>query len=324
MEANPKSIGMQDVLYDQSVAAGDWEGMEQATRASLAIRGDARHYSRLGNILSSRPAPDYSGAAQAYEQAVALAPTSGDDWAALAHIRVHMLKDYSGGALAGEKAVAINKDNGGTWCDLALARHQLLDVEGSIAAATHASELNKSVECRVLLAQLKLGKNDFAGALELVTAAVADATLDTDKAWAQNVQAAALLNTGKVDEALEGFQNANAVLKDDPEHNLWYGYALQRKGDFSQALDQFNAAMANGRSSGSPLGMQVAADAAKASKSVAKLAKSSGKGNVEVVKDNRRNEQPREEANRKPAPPVIEENGNNKDEAVPAQVPGPR
>ncbi|HYF51809.1 MAG TPA: tetratricopeptide repeat protein [Planctomycetota bacterium] len=324
-EANPRSLAMQDVLYEHSLAVGDWQGMEQATRAALNIRATAKHASRLGNILSSRPEPDFKAAAAAYEQAVELNPNSAEDWAALARIRVQHLNDYTGGEVAAAQAVNLASTNGDSWYDLAVARQQLGNVEGAHAAADEASKLTKSITSRILLAHLKVNKGEFNTALELSTAAAGEATLDSDKAWAQSVQGAALLNTGKVEEAVEAFAQADDEMKGNPEHNLWYANALLRQGEFARAAEKFAAAAETGKSSGTGLGARVVADAQKGSKAVAKQAKAAGKSDSAIARS-KPSETPSEEPTRKPMPPVVEEtNGNGKNnEPMPAESPGPR
>jgi tetratricopeptide (TPR) repeat protein len=246
---------------------------------------------------------------------------SSEDWAALAHIRTNFLADYAGGEQAAVQAVNIDRENGGAWLDLALSRNQL-QAEGAITAAEEAAKLTKSVQARLLLAHLRVTAGQGASALELATSAAAEATLEGDKAWAQSIQAAALTSIGKTEDAIEAFQAADATLKDSAEHNLWYGYALQKNGDLSGAQERFSSAAALTRGTGTPLSARINSDAQKAMKVVAKTTRTKVDSDVAKTK-----EKPTDDTTaRKPMPPVIEENGNGngQTEPMPVEVPAPR
>jgi hypothetical protein len=128
------------------------------------------------------------------------------------------------------------------------------------------------------------------------------------------------MSIGKTEDAVEAFQAADATLKDSAEHNLWYGYALQKNGDFSGAIERFANAANLTRGTGTPLSARINSDAQKALKVVAKTTKT--KTDTEMAKTR---EKPSDDATaRKPMPPVIEENGNGHTEPMPVEVPAPR
>jgi tetratricopeptide (TPR) repeat protein len=318
---NPKSSKMQDVYYEQAAAMGDWVGMEKATRASIAIRADAAHYSRLGSILLSKPEPDMAGAAAAYESSVAMDGSNAEDWATLGHIRVASLSDWEGGRIALEQAVRLQPANGSAWYDLGVARRMLLDRLGAVAAADTAVAILKSNDAKLLGAQTRVDRAvppDLDEAADTAQAIANESKIDSDKARALSIKGGALLKQGKTDEALDALNAAAAILKDNPENELWEGLALIKKGDAAGAQEKLSSALDLTRNAPpSPLIAQVRADAEKALKDAAKMAPGENKPKGTETASF---QQP--DGQKKPTPPVSEENGNA--EPVPAKAPGPR
>ena len=178
-----------DLVYDRASAAGDWAGMEQATRGYLTNHQSPRHFSRLGNILASRPNPDLKSSAEAYEQAVKLDPANAEDWAALGHLRVRAA-DFAGAETALMEAVKLQPQNGAAWYDLALARKGLKNVEGTLAAADEAARLTKASDARLLAAHAHADRGspeDLKAATDLATTVSQEATVEDQKADAQAI-----------------------------------------------------------------------------------------------------------------------------------------
>jgi tetratricopeptide (TPR) repeat protein len=320
--ANPNDAGMQDILYREAAAAGDWSAMERATRAALGLRANAERYSQLGNILAGKPDPDYSGAAEAYQSALRLSPDRIDDLAALSHLQVHMLGQYGSAESALARVVEAQPENGGAWYDLSIARRNVGSYEGAVIAADRAVELNKNASSRIAAAHARVNRNapgDLAAAEEMAKAAAAEATLESDKAWASAIIGAVALTNGKAAEAQSAFAAAEPQLKDNAEFNLWYGTAMLRNNDPLQATDKLQLALTQSR------GGPVAVEAAKS----LKFAQEMSKGRTIRIEESAPSRtveiKPAGEGEKKPMPPVVEDNnGNGGTEPVPIEVPGPR
>jgi tetratricopeptide (TPR) repeat protein len=269
----------------------------------------------------SRPEPDPQGAAAAYERAVGLNSGNPDDWAALGHIRVASLNDWAGGRSALEEAVRQQPGNGSAWYDLAVARRMLTDKEGAVVAADQASTILKSNDAKLLAAQTRVDRSigsDLSDAADAAQTIASDSKIDSDKARALSIKGGALLKQGKPADAFDALDAAAAIIKDSPENTLWTGLALMQKGDATAAQDKFASAVELTRNAPpSPLMAKVRLDAEKALKDVAKF--TGGERRV-ITTETARSEQP--ETEKKPMPPVSEENGTT--EPVPAKAPGPR
>jgi len=143
---NSKDPALQELLYEQALAVGDWGAMEQAARAALAIEQSAAAFLRLGNVLVSRPNPDVKAAAEAYEEAIRLAPDNAEYWAVLGHLRVSLLDDAKGAETVLSHAVKLDPKNGGAWADLALAQRNLGKAKAAAASTEKAVALGQAPE----------------------------------------------------------------------------------------------------------------------------------------------------------------------------------
>lgn len=327
---------MQELAYQQALAVADWDGMESAARAALSADANAANHRRLANVLASRPEPDAKGAAAAYEAAVRLAPQNAEDWAMLGHLYVQFLGDNSGAEAALLEAVKLDAKCGGAWYDLALARRSLGKTGEAVAAADEAAKLQPSAAALTLCALTRLDRNgeqDGAAAAELAQKALADATVDGERAKAQSVAGAALAREGKVAEALEQFGKADPSQKGRCEHELWYGQALLQNGELEAARERLQAAydLSKAEAKTSPVASRVNAGARKAMKTLSGVAKGPAKPAPETVTTAEPEAEKKAETPVKPAAtetsakrtaPVIEEPEGG--EPTPIQVPGPR
>ncbi|MFH0938641.1 MAG: tetratricopeptide repeat protein [Planctomycetota bacterium] len=322
-KVNLKSALMQETIFEQARIIKDWTNMERATRNAIAIKPAACNYSRLGHVLANRPNPDYSAAVEAYAEALRLAPDRADDLAALGQIRVRYLADAIGAESVLMQAVKLQPKNAEAWYDLALARRALEKYVEALAAADETVRLTKSVPSCLLAAQIRIDRHkadDLNVALSIAQAALADAANDNDKAQAASVLGAALLHTGKILEALEAFKSADALMKDNPEHNLWYGVALFKNGDLTIAQERLQMALTTQPAPSKRI--QVAAQ--KTMKNLTRVAKSRTKSEVgqsEIAKKEEQKSEKQEATTAKNLPPVIEE---EESVPVPIEVPGSR
>ncbi|MCY3019054.1 MAG: tetratricopeptide repeat protein [Planctomycetota bacterium] len=322
----------QEFIYQQAQALGDWDLMEQAARTAAELKPSAAAYSRLGKVLMSRPQADPKAAAAAYEEAVRLGADDAEVWAALGHLRIRFLGDAAGAEQALAQAVSLDPKNGGAWSDLALARRDLGKVPEAVAAADEAAQLSKSTEVLLLdaLVHLDRGTPDDANvAADLAQKALGAAAADSEKALARTVWGAALVKSGKTDEAVEQFAKADALQKESYEYQLWYGTALMRSGSLDTAQEHLQAALnlSKPEVTTSRIASRVNREAERSLKTLQGLARAkakateteeaatkAGKGKLEEPGKGR-TAQP----SGKRAAPVIEE-----PEATPTQVPGPR
>src|SRR5205814_1044387 len=66
----PGVLRFQIAKYDVAVKLGKWEAMEASARKIVELKPEVSSYTRLGNVLASKPAPDYKAAAENYEAAL--------------------------------------------------------------------------------------------------------------------------------------------------------------------------------------------------------------------------------------------------------------
>jgi predicted Zn-dependent protease len=128
------------------------------------------------------------------------------------------------------------------------------------------------------------------------------------------------------------FAQSDALLKDNAEHQLWYGTALMQNGNLDAAREHLDAALALTKSDAKtqPLAQRVSAEAQKAIKSLKSLAKAQEKAGTKPAPEATQGEQP--EGGKKTAEPgkptatstapIIEEPQGG--EPTPIIVPGPR
>lgn len=333
--SNPGSSAIQDSFYQLAASTRDWVGMEQATRAALAIRSDAVHQGRLGNILASRPSPDFKGAVIAYADAARLDPENAEYSSALGDIRINFLGEWATGEAALLQAVKLDPHNAGAWYNLGQARRNLGNLDGAVQAADEAARLSNGVHNRIFSALTHLEHGDISIAAEIAQKVVIDSVSQDDKSRAQSVYAATLLQNGKLEEALEAFAGADAGVKANAEHHLWYGQALTKSGDLAAATEHFQSAIEIIRSAPqSQATVRIQTQAEKSLKNTAQIAKARSKADAEAKKEvvtvDETEKAPLEAANpdkndqtsvAKTAP-IIEEPETI--EPVPIEVPGPR
>jgi tetratricopeptide (TPR) repeat protein len=317
---NPNNPHMNDIYYQIAAADNDWAGMEKATRASLNLKGDALHYSRLGKILALRPAPDLAGAAEALSKAISMNPGSGDDLALLGHVRL-LTGDPTGAAQALNEAVKIQTNNGAAFIELAQADRATGDRAGALAAADRAAAILGSTDAKLLAAQTRIDRaegNDLAEAIEMAQGIETATKVDAEKSAAQLVRATALVKQSKLDEATELMTALEAGMKDNADYDLAAGRLALARGDVAGAREKLNAALEISRKDANT---RVQAEALRA---LAEVDTATQKG-VVVIHNNTETKTTDggEATNKRPMPPVTEE-GNGSSEPVPAQVPGPR
>ena len=197
----PGNVKYAEALYDAATKLGHWDTMERAATLAVKIKPDGRAFSRLANVLASRPNPDLAGAAANYEL-----------------------------------ALKVDADNGSAWFELAQIRRAMNNVEGAISAADRASEIMKSPEARTLAARARLDRETADPAsIDLAKVLADEAKDDATRAQAQSILGAALFRTGNLDGALEAFAKSDALMKDNADQQFWYGMALLQKNDVEAA-----------------------------------------------------------------------------------------
>lgn len=213
LERWPNVIAFQMAKYEVSVRLGKWEAMEKSARKLVELKPEVGTYMRLGNVLSSRPKPDYAGAAENYEAALRLDPKSGS-----------------------------------TWFELAQVKMNLGDIEGTIAAADQAVEIIKSTEARLLAARARLDREALDPQMETMAKQVYDESKDDlMRAQAQALIGAAQLKAGNAGLAADTFAKSLVLLKDNPEFQYWYGLSLLKKGEPELAKSHLKTAVDLGR-----------------------------------------------------------------------------
>jgi tetratricopeptide (TPR) repeat protein len=325
---------MQEYVYQQAVVLGDWKTMEDSTRFMLARRPTAELYSRLGSALAGKPEPDMNGAAEAFANAVKLAPDSQRDWAALGHIRLNYQGDMVGAQDALRKAVELNKLDGVAQQNLAVASRNLGNTDEAIKAADEAVALTVSPQSRLIAALARIDRgseSDLTAASELANKALADSNTDKDKAWANAVLAAVAVKNGKNDEAIELFTKSDVLMSESAEYNLWYGQALLNAGVSEGALEHLRSAisMTQGKVRTSPLAARINADAGKSLRYAEALAKGQPREVKPIEKtpapettkiEDPKKVEPTKTSTKKVAPVIEEPDGQ---QPTPAKVPQP-
>ena len=272
-QAGAKSFAMQQMLYDQARAQSDWEGMEKACMRMLPLRPeDASLHTRLADVRTYRPSPDYAGAESEYVLVTNLEPRNVNAWSKLAFVR-NRLAMWAPAATAAQQAVALDSNNYNGWTELAIARRQLGEADGSVAAAEQAFALQNTVASRINLATAYMdrdGKGDAAAALPLAKLAASEAQTDAEKAAANSVFGAALSQANGIKEALDALRAADAVLGEDAWQNLWAGRALLVSGDAASARARFEKAIRLAGARSCPLMERIYKDAEKGLKDAEK------------------------------------------------------
>jgi tetratricopeptide (TPR) repeat protein len=244
--AGPKSFAVQEMLYERARAQGDWDKMEKACMAEVALRpADVALHVRLADIRAYRPTPDYAGAESEYAQASNLDPGNVNAWCRLAFVR-NRLCMWKQALMAAQQATALDACSYYGWTELTIAQRQLGERGEAVKAARQAARLQNSVAARIALATTCLDRGDegdVGQALELAKSAAADAQTDAERAAAQCVLGAALVANGSDKEALDAFRTADVSLGEDPWNNLWAGRALLHVGDAAGAKARFEKAM---------------------------------------------------------------------------------
>jgi cellulose synthase operon protein C len=123
---------------------------------------------------------------------------------------------------------------------VALRYVQFLQRQGKIAQAEDiltdaASRNSRSLDILSMLAQVKLARQNWKGALE---AADAIKNIGNDRGFAAEIRGAALLGLGKTDESVAAFEEAHAAAPDavQPAGILATAYLKAGKADKSEAL----------------------------------------------------------------------------------------
>jgi Flp pilus assembly protein TadD len=306
-QAGAKSFALQQMLYEQARAQGDWEKMERASMRMVLLRSeDASLHARLADVRTYRPAPDYAGAESEYVVVTNLEPGNVNAWSKLAFVR-NRLAMWAPAATAAQQAVALDSGNYSGWTELAIARRQLGERDGAVAAAEQAFALQNTVASRINLATSYMdrdGKGDAAVALPLAKLAASEAQTEAEKAAAQSVLGAALLQANGLKEALGALRAADAVLGEDAWQNLWAGRALLRSGDAAGAKARFEKATRLAGAKSSPLMERIYKEAEKGLKEAEK-AKPAPAPKAEAP------EKPAEKAAKANTPPVIQAEPNS-------------
>jgi tetratricopeptide (TPR) repeat protein len=321
---------MQEYFYQAATALGDWAAMEKAVRNMISMRPNAMLYSRLGNILANRPEPDMAGAASAYESAIAAAPDRADDLAALGYIRVQHLNDYHGAESALVQAVKLQPQDSAAWYSLSLAQRNLGKLDDAIKAADESVKIDPSVKARNLAALTRVDRgspSDIEAAAEISKKTIEDASNDGDKAWAQVIYAVTQLKSGRGQDAVDLFPQADMLQSKSSEYNLWYGQALAKAGVQSGAAEHFRSAMelSQGNLRSSSVSQRVYTEAQTGIKELGVAAKAKPKPVIEEPKAAEKTDpekSPTTKQTSKKGAPVIEE--PEKSQPVPVEVPGPR
>ncbi|HYG78516.1 MAG TPA: tetratricopeptide repeat protein, partial [Planctomycetota bacterium] len=278
---------MQEYIYQQAVVLGDWAVMEQTTRTLLEKKQTAELYSRLGNVLSSKPEPDMAGAAMAYENAVAKSPNRAQDWMSLGHARL-ALNDSAGAEQALLQAVKLDSKNVVAWSDLALAQRDLGKVDDAVRSAEQAAAIEPTVASRLIVALTKIERGapgDAEAAGELAQQLITQTTDEKDKAHATAILAASKAQTGQLDEALNLFSAASSLAGESASYNLWYGTALSKAGVYSGAEEHLRSAMGMAQSGlkSSRAAQRIFDQASKELKTAQSLARNKGSEKPVVV-----------------------------------------
>ncbi|HLX60793.1 MAG TPA: tetratricopeptide repeat protein [Planctomycetota bacterium] len=214
VEINPKNIKHLEALYEIAVKLGHWDVMERAAKLATEAKPEAKYFTRLANVLASKPGPDFENAAKSYEEAVRLDPESGS-----------------------------------AWFELSKLRRALSNVEGAVAAAEKACEIMKSPEACLLALRAKLDRDAADPAVVDAAKAIAEAAKDdVSRAQAQSVLGAALLKNGDLDGALDALSKADPIMKENADHQFWYGMALVQKNDTENAKARLKSAVELSRS----------------------------------------------------------------------------
>ncbi|MCZ7645088.1 MAG: tetratricopeptide repeat protein [Planctomycetota bacterium] len=273
--AIPGNAEMLETLFTEARKLGDWIAMEKAAmQAVLLDPRDSKLHERVAMVRESKPEADLDGAKEEYEVAVKLDPENAEAWSRLAYVD-RRLGNWAGGAEAAAKAATLDENNAGAWADLAVCRRNLGDLGGSMLAAEKAFVLGDNVSSRLNLAiaYLDLGKPEHKEqALKLAKAAAADAAGEAEQANANSVLGAALHANGQHAEAREAFAQADALLKDDPWHNLWLARCYHASGHLAEARDRYQSALRQATLNGgeAKVLLIVAADAEKEGRKVEK------------------------------------------------------
>ncbi len=275
----PGNLKFIETLYASATKLGHWEMMERAATMAIKVKSDAQSYCRLANVLASRPNPDYAGAASNYEL-----------------------------------ALKIDADNGSAWLELAQIRRAMNNPEGAVVAADKAAEIMKSTDARMLAARTRLDRETADPvAADIAKLLINEAKDDTTRAQAQSILGVAEFRAGNLDGALEAFSKADPMMKDNADHQYWYGMALLQKNDVEPAKTRLKSVVDLSRNSGVP-SAQADRLSQKAIEQVEKLEPGYGNKLPDLTK--MAETQPKKEPTkvtdkpiRKILPPVIEDDG---------------